>query len=176
MKKLASDIGMSEANLHRCVNNNKIQAADLEKISSVLNVPVSSFFSGDHSVSNVHKIDVGLAIEQRMNELGLSKSEFGRRIGVAQQNVNRILEKGSIDTDKLVLICEVLNHDFFSDFSAGDHSVSLNNAHNNQINGTGAHDNTHVVTADNAVLEERIKSLEALLQEKERLIQVLMGK
>lgn len=103
MKKLASDIGMSEANLHRCVNNNKIQAADLEKISSVLNVPVSSFFSGDHS-------------------------------------------------------------------------VSLSNAHNNQINGTGAHDNTHVVTADNAVLEERIKSLEALLQEKERLIQILINK
>lgn len=33
MRKLASDIGMSEANLHRCVNNNKIQAADLEKNS-----------------------------------------------------------------------------------------------------------------------------------------------
>lgn len=44
MKKLASDIGMSEANLHRCVNNNKIQASDLEKIALLLNVRVGVFF------------------------------------------------------------------------------------------------------------------------------------
>ena len=32
------------------------------------------------------KINIGLAIEQRINELGISKSEFGRRIGLASQN------------------------------------------------------------------------------------------
>ena len=31
LKKLAADVGMSEQNLHRCIRNNKIQAADLEK-------------------------------------------------------------------------------------------------------------------------------------------------
>ncbi len=35
---------MSEGNLHRCVRENKIQAGDLEKISSVLGVPVGYFF------------------------------------------------------------------------------------------------------------------------------------
>ena len=40
MRKLASDIGMSEANLHRCVNNNKIQAADLEKIALLLKIDI----------------------------------------------------------------------------------------------------------------------------------------
>lgn len=44
LKKLASDIGMSEANLHRCINNNKIQASDLENISIKLNVDISIFF------------------------------------------------------------------------------------------------------------------------------------
>ena len=29
IKKLASEIGMSEANLHRCINNNKIQVCSL---------------------------------------------------------------------------------------------------------------------------------------------------
>ena len=33
LKKLAADVGMSEQNLHRCIRNNKIQAADLEKIA-----------------------------------------------------------------------------------------------------------------------------------------------
>lgn len=32
-KTLATSIGMSEGNLHRCVRENKIQASDLEKIA-----------------------------------------------------------------------------------------------------------------------------------------------
>lgn len=49
MRKLASDIRMSEANLHRCVNNNKIQAADLENIARLLKVDVRLFFDNDVS-------------------------------------------------------------------------------------------------------------------------------
>ena len=45
MRQLASDIGMSEANLHRCVNNNKIQAADLELIALKLRVDIRQFFN-----------------------------------------------------------------------------------------------------------------------------------
>lgn len=44
LKKLAMDINMSEANLHRCLNNNKIQATDLENIATILNVKVGVFF------------------------------------------------------------------------------------------------------------------------------------
>ena len=44
LKKLAQDIDMSEANLHRCINNNKIQASDLEQIAIRLNVDVRVFF------------------------------------------------------------------------------------------------------------------------------------
>lgn len=51
MRKLASDIGMSEANLHRCVNNNKIQAADLEKIAFLLKADIRIFF--DDNVSKL---------------------------------------------------------------------------------------------------------------------------
>ncbi len=38
---------MSEQNLHRCIRNNKIQAADLEKISLLLNVDIRIFFNGN---------------------------------------------------------------------------------------------------------------------------------
>lgn len=49
MRKLAADIGMSEANLHRCVNNNKIQAADLEKIALLLEIDIRHFFEKEAS-------------------------------------------------------------------------------------------------------------------------------
>lgn len=45
LRKLAVDAGMSEANLHRCIRNNKIQASDLETISRLLDVSIDVFFS-----------------------------------------------------------------------------------------------------------------------------------
>ena len=44
LRKLAKDIEMSEANLHRCISANKIQAIDLEKIANIFSVPVGYFF------------------------------------------------------------------------------------------------------------------------------------
>lgn len=74
-------------------------------------------------------INVGLAIEQRINELGITKSEFGRRIGIPNQNVNRVLSKPSIDSDKLVEVCNALDCDFFKLFSSstGNAKTSLLN-------------------------------------------------
>jgi len=122
----------------------------------------------------IERVNIGLAIEQRLNELGMSKSEFGRKIGIPQQNVNRILDKSSIDTDKLVTICEALEFNFFheytDDLSGTSTAVSLSGS-NNQVNGHGAHDNINGdVSAE--IWEERVKALEALLAEKERLIKV----
>ncbi len=51
IKKLASDIAMSEGNLHRCIRTNKIQASDLERIAMKLKVNVGVFF--DESVTGV---------------------------------------------------------------------------------------------------------------------------
>lgn len=122
----------------------------------------------------IERINIGLSIEQKLNELGMSKSEFGRKIGIPQQNVNRILDKTSIDTDKLVTICEALGYNFFKeytdDLAATSNAVSLS-GNNNQVNGHGAHNNING-DVSNAVMEERIKALEALLAEKERLIKV----
>lgn len=103
LKKLAADIGMSEQNLHRCIRNNKIQAADLEKIALVLKVDIRIFF--DENVSS--------------------------------------LANNSVETN--------------GDFSPAS------------MNG-------NVSVGTDAVLAERVKALEALLVEKERLINVLMDK
>ena len=91
----------------------------------------------------VNPIHVGQAIEKRRNELGISKSELGRRIGVNQQHVNRILERETMETKKLVKVCEALDFNFFTLFCPVQHQISAylaavavdvavdGNAHNN---------------------------------------------
>lgn len=54
---MASDIGMSEANLHRCINNNKIQAQDLERIAIALDVDITVFFSSEAIKYDSHTIN-----------------------------------------------------------------------------------------------------------------------
>lgn len=65
-------------------------------------------------IRNVH---IGKAIARRLAELKISKSELGRRINIPQQHINRMLEKASIDTARLVAVCNAMDFNFFSLFS-----------------------------------------------------------
>ena len=49
----------------------------------------------------IEKVNIGLLIEQRMNELDINKSELARRCNIPNQNINRILERSSINIDRL---------------------------------------------------------------------------
>lgn len=115
------------------------------------------------------EIHIGNEIAERIKQLHMTKLEFARRLSIPQQNVNRILDTKSIMTDKLILICEILNYDFFELFHCkrdvnvvanGDNSIAANNS--------------EVQTSDCAVLQERLRNLEQLLKEKERVIQILL--
>lgn len=64
-------------------------------------------------------IHIGRLIEERINEVGMSKAEFGRRINTSRQNVNTLLRKSSLDTIMLSNISKVLNHDFFKYYTKG---------------------------------------------------------
>lgn len=108
-------------------------------------------------------VHIGLAIEEKLQELKLSKTEFGRRIGIPQQNVNRILEKESIDTRKLVQISKALNFNFFTLFcdepkmevhTEGDYSPA-------------SKDGDISVIVGDSILAERVKSLQQLIEEKD---------
>jgi DNA-binding Xre family transcriptional regulator len=57
IRKLAADIGMSEANIHRCISANKIQAGDLEKIAQIFNVPVGYFFDDEIPAKQITQKD-----------------------------------------------------------------------------------------------------------------------
>lgn len=104
-------------------------------------------------------IHIGAAIESKVQELGLSKAEFARRMGMPPQNVNRLLVRKSIDTDRLVMISNALDYNFFSLY--------------NNIDNMRARAKDSSVDSS-AVLAERLKYLEALLAEKERTIKILM--
>ena len=136
-------------------------------------------FNKSRLIMKIEKVNIGLAIEQKLNELGMSKSEFGRKIGIPQQNVNRILEKPNIDTEKLITISEALGYNFFM-YYVGEHNTSVVNGALATGNGSVAvngNNNNHVVGNGHAgteILEEKIRLLEDLLAEKERLINVLM--
>ena len=67
----------------------------------------------DNDIKHVH---VGQAIDKRRNELGLSKSELGRKIGVPQQHINRILERETMETSRIIKVSEALDFNFFSLF------------------------------------------------------------
>ena len=67
----------------------------------------------DNDIKHVH---VGQAIDKRRNELGLSKSELGRKIGVPQQHINRILERETMETSRLIKVSRSIGLQFLFPF------------------------------------------------------------
>lgn len=63
---------------------------------------------------NIH---IGKEIEKRIGELKLTKTEFAKKFGTSKQNLNRILEKESIETSLLQRFGEALDYDFFALFT-----------------------------------------------------------
>lgn len=72
----------------------------------------------------IKEIHIGRAIKQRLEELKMSKSEFGRLIGVPQQHINKLLEKETIDTGRLVKVCMALQFNFFALYCSFPTNVS----------------------------------------------------
>lgn len=68
-------------------------------------------------------VHVGETIAKRIKELKISKSEFGRRIGVPQQHVNRILQRETMETAKLVKVCHAIDYNIFSLFCPMQHTI-----------------------------------------------------
>lgn len=58
--------------------------------------------------------DLGEMLTRRLEEMGMSKAEFGRRINTSRQNVSLILKKKSLDTEMLWQIGKILGIDYFA--------------------------------------------------------------
>lgn len=131
---------------------------------------------------DIKHVHVGRAIEERRAQLEISKSELGRRIGVPQQHVNRILERETMETSRLIKVSEVLDYNFFSLFcsvpqqiSAYLAAVTLKGDANNNIGDSalaaqltkGQDDIVHLKDKI-TLLEEYIKSLKTQIERLDR--------
>jgi hypothetical protein len=63
------------------------------------------------------EIHIGQMIKTRLEETGMKKSEFARRINRTSQNVYDIFQRKSIDTDLLSTISHILDCNFFEPYS-----------------------------------------------------------
>lgn len=74
-------------------------------------------------VIKLNKVHIGEEIKKRLDEKKMSKSEFARRIGAQQQHINRVFEKDTIETKRLVAVSEALDFNFFSLFCDNPNNV-----------------------------------------------------
>lgn len=60
---------------------------------------------------------IGRNIRKKLKEDGHSVTWFAEQICCTRTHVYKIFNRSSIDTEVLIRICQVLNHDFFEDMS-----------------------------------------------------------
>jgi len=63
------------------------------------------------------EIHIGQLIKKRLQETGMSKTEFARRINKTSQNVYDIFERKTIDSGLLYTISTILDFNFFEPYS-----------------------------------------------------------
>ena len=96
------------------------------------------------------EIHIGKLIKNRLQETGMTKSEFARRINKTSQNVYDIFERTTIDTGLLINISTILEYNFFERYS-----LTLNN---NLLELTSLEN-----TAETALLTKEMKAALQLL-------------
>lgn len=106
LKKLASDIGMTEQNLHRCIRFNKIQASDLEKIAILFDVDVNFFFNDNQQEINNNSFD-NMSVRDRLiifiKSENLSISRFEKTCGLSNGYVKSITHSiGSLKLEQIL--------------------------------------------------------------------------
>jgi len=70
--------------------------------------------------------DIGKFIREVLDERGMSVTTFARLMSCSRQNAHRILKKKTLDTELLMRISEILEHDFFRDISENRYSGTMN--------------------------------------------------
>lgn len=111
----------------------------------------------------------GKVLKQKLMELNKTQKELSELLGITAQSVSAIFSAKDVRSGTIEKIAHVLNVPvaFFFGDNTGNNAV---------VNGdkSVAAINSNISSASEEVLKERVKSLETLVTEKERLINVLM--
>lgn len=62
-------------------------------------------------------IFIGAVIERELRARRITVKDFATALGLQRPNAYRIFQSHSIDTDLLLRISSILDHDFFRDYS-----------------------------------------------------------
>lgn len=81
------------------------------------NPTLTTAFAPQTSLPLPSGLHMGNLIEKRLDELGMTKAELGRRLGTSRQNINALLRKPFPPLEQVWLASTVLQHDFFADIS-----------------------------------------------------------
>lgn len=69
----------------------------------------------DNSI-NIPNINIGSLIAREFKRSGMTQVEFARRLNIPPSNVTRIFKKETIETSKLMELCDILDYNFFSEY------------------------------------------------------------
>ena len=117
----------------------------------------------------------GRQLKEMIDKLGLTQRSLAELMEVTPQTINAILTAKDVRTSTVERIAAVTNMPisyFFKEEHEKQNAVASGNGNvavNNNVVG-------NVTIGDATVLQERVTMLERLLEEKERLIKVLMEK
>jgi DNA-binding Xre family transcriptional regulator len=137
------------------------------------------------------EVHVGKIIADRLFQLKMKKNEFAKQIGVPQQHVNRILERETMETSKLVKVCQVLDMNIFAEFciipstriEANMSSVLVGDGESHNHIGDAAlaaelqkcKCDVEKFQSEKSLLEDQIATLKKLNDSNERYIKMLEG-
>lgn len=119
-------------------------------------------------------MSIGLKIKELAGKKNITIADLAKRIGKTKQAVYEIVEKDDVNTSILRKLSEVFNVPiiYFFEDDVEMHVIADNHS---QVVGIGNITRSEVESqAEVTLLKERVKYLEKLLAEKERLIKVLM--
>jgi predicted regulator of amino acid metabolism with ACT domain len=97
-------------------------------------------------------VDVAAAINSRLLDIRMPKTEFAAKVGTSKQNVPSLINRVSLSTEVLRKFSEVLDYNFFEMFVTKKEEPGISQQ-------------------DAQMCQERVKMLEALLSEKDKLLQ-----
>lgn len=117
----------------------------------------------------------GKELKERVDALGITQRKLADKMGVTPQTINAILTAKDVRTSTIERIASVTGMpiSFFFKEEADKQSAIVSGNGSVVVAGNN---NLTSNAGETAVLQERVKMLEKLLDEKERLIKVLMEK
>ena len=112
----------------------------------------------------------GKVIKQKLLELNVTQLDLAGKLGTTPQSLSSVLHAKDVRSGTIEKIAQVLGVPI--SYLYGEGTVNQNAVANG--NKSVAAINSNVDARDSEILKERVKALESIVAEKERLINVLM--